>query len=159
MARLNLIPRDNVVPGATDDMLHIGTVVHCEARPVRTLSLTLEASDLQGISTAVDLIGALTGASISVIGVYYSKAAGAYTGGGNLTIQYGDSGNTEIASIAVAEIRDSDATSGWATRASLSGTPSGYSLPTEGVEVLASANFADDGGTLTLTVLYVEVVT
>ena len=97
------------------------------------------------------------GHKAQVLGVYYEKAAGAYTSGGAVTVNYQDGGNTLAATVPVAHIRNANARSGWATRPNQAGTPATYSVPDGALDATVSADFAGAGGDLTLTLVYLEV--
>lgn len=154
-----IIPRDFVIAGADEDPFHVGTVHHC-GKEVLLRETVLRAADLQNLSgTPVVVLPALPdGLKAAVLGVYYSKAAGAYTNGAAVTINYTDSGNTLAASIPVANVRQATANDGWATRATQSGTAATFEVPEGGLDANASAGFSGDGGDLTITVRYIEVV-
>ena len=161
VSNLNVIERNNVVPGAVDDTYHVGTVHHC-GKEVLTHTTVLTAAQLHAISaTPVDVLpDRLIPGSIqaAVLGIYYSKEAGAYTSGAALTLNYKDSGNTLVATIPVGRVRSNTAVTGWATMPAMSGTPSSFTLPTEGIDANAASNFHGGGGDLSITVRYVEVV-
>ena len=154
-----LIGRDNVIHGAGEDSFHIGTVHHC-GKEVLLEETVLTAANLQDLSgTPVVVLPALPDSlRAAVLGVYYSKATGAYTAGSAITINYTDSGNTLVATIPVANIRQATASEGWATRAPQTGTAANFVVPEGALDANATADFAGDGGSLTITVRYVEVV-
>ena len=158
MVSQNIIPRDNVIPGAQDDSYHIGDIFHCDHQPINH-EVTLSRAEVQALNgTAVDVLPQGTnGQSFEVLGVYYSKAAGAYAGGAAVTINRTDTSNTLVATIPVANMRAAGAMAGWATIPALTGLPGTQAIIEEGIDANTSTAFTGDGGDLTITVRYVEV--
>ena len=152
------INRSNVIDGAHVDAEPAPTMVH-RSPVTQTHQVTLTAAQLQALSTdpVVVLPELPDGHKAQVGGVYYEKAAGAYTSGGAVTVNYQASGNTLAATIPVANIRNANATSGWATRPNQAGTPATYEVPDGALDANASADFVGAGGDLTLTLMYLEV--
>lgn len=154
---LNVIPRVNVIPGAQNDPFHVDLEFHCEMQPVHQVRV-FTRSQIQGLfPTNVEIVPVAVDRRIVVLGVYYDKASGAYTDGGDITILYEDPTGTLIATIPVANMRAGGQREGWATLAPLSGTPDTVAIPDSGVQVHAPADFTGNGGNLTLTVRYLDI--
>ena len=156
--RSNVMSRSNVISGAKDDPFHVASVFHCNHQPINH-EVTLSRSQIHDLNgTPVELLPqGVNGASFEVLGVYYSKAAGAYSGGAAITINRTDSSNTLVATIPVSDMRSASAADGWATIPALSGTPDAQAVIEEGVDANTATAFTGAGGALTLTVRYVEV--
>ena len=137
--------------------MHIGSIHHC-GRAVKKFSFTMNAGNLNALSTALEFMPALEhNLKIGVLGVYFSKTAGAYTGGSAVSIRYNTTGTPAVASIPASQVRSSGATSGWATLAAQTGVPADFAIPEDGLEAVASSDFSGSGGDLTITVRYIEV--
>ena len=153
----NTIPRTSVIPGAQDDTF---SVDGGSSGGVLTVTVGLTRAQMHDISNPIELVadpGA--GLGIAVLGVYSAKAAGAYTAGGALQVEYDATGTADIASVPVTPFRSAATDSRWATPEAITGTPSAFAVPGGGVQVQASADFAGAGGDVTLAVKYVVVDT
>ena len=153
------ILRSHVLDGGYADGFHIGTVHHCGGAllEVTTVLVAAQLHVIRADPRPVLVEPPPGSRRIATLGVYWSKAAGAYTSGGALTINHTNSANTLIGTINAGDIRNASATSGWATRPALSGTPSTFELPDDGLDLNSTGNFAGNGGDLTIVVRYVEV--
>ena len=145
----NVIARSNVIAGASA----------AEARRVQSRSVTLQASDVQGMNASpVTLLPQPSpGMAYVVLGVYSSKAADAFAAGGVATVRFDDATNTAIATIPVAHFTDAAADARWATRSAQSGTPGAQSVPGAAVEITCGTAFTGSGGDVTMTVRFIEV--
>ena len=151
-----LIDRTNVIGGATNDSFRVPGV--SGGSGLLTADVVLSRADVQALDdTPIELLPAVAGNKYVVLGVYASKAAGAYAGGAAVTINYTDSGDTLVATIAVAHFRASGTDTRWASNPGLSGLPSAHAIPTDSVDCSTGTEFTGDGGDVTLTVLYLEI--
>jgi hypothetical protein len=108
--------------------------------------------------TPIDLADPPAGRSFYPIGVYYRKRNGGYTLGAAVTIHFKDSSRTMVASIPVSVMRNTAATTGWAARTALTGTPEAQIVPREGLDVRTATAFTgSSGGQLELDLIYVEL--
>lgn len=152
---MTLIRRNNIIPGATNDNYHVSGEEHCLFGTLPgTVTRTLDADAVHNLHTTPFAVVSNQNNRVVPIGVYYSKATGAYTGGSAVTVSY--SGGKVIATIPVTALRNAAAVTGWATRAQQSGTPETYEVPRGGVEVKAATAFAGAGGDLEVQLLMVE---
>ena len=153
-----VIARTNVIHGAQDDDFHVGDVFHCDHQPINH-SATLTRAQVHDLhNTSIDvLLPVANGPSFEILGVYYSKASGAYSGGAAITINRKDSGTTLVATIAASNMRSAGVSSGWATLPALSGTPDAQAVIEEGVDASTTTAFTGAGGSLTITIRYVNV--
>ena len=154
-----VIARNNVIPGARNDDFHVDGLVHCDQVQPTSVSVTLdEAAVLALDATPVVLAAMPAGKKIVPLGVYYDKEAGAYTLGADITVNFTDGSDTLVATIPVAQVRLAGATTGWATRATLSGAPDSQVVLPDSIDMSTSTGFtATAGGDLTVTLLYLEV--
>ena len=153
------ISRSHVIDGAADHVFHVGSVNHCGGGIVEVTNV-LVAAQLHVIRAdprPVLVEPPLAGRRIAVIGVYWSKEAGAYSSGGALTINHTNLANSLIGTINAGDIRNASATSGWATLPALTGTPVAFPVPDDGLDLNSSGNFQGNGGDLTITVRYIQV--
>jgi hypothetical protein len=153
------ILRSHVLEGAFADGFHIGTVHHCGGGilEVTTVLVATQLHDIRADPRPVLVEPPPGNRRIATLGVYYSKAAGAYGGGGALTINHTNSANTLIGTINHGEITTASARSGWASLPALTGTSTNFALPTDGLDINSSSDFTGAGGDLTIVVRYVEV--
>ena len=156
--RVAQISRTNVIGGAKDDHFHVGDVFHCNHQPINH-SVTLTRAQIHALdSAAIDLLLlSANGPNFEVLGVYFSKESGAYSGGAAITINRKNNADTLVATIAASNMRSAGASSGWATIPALSGTPDAQVVIGEGVDVSTTTAFTGAGGDLTITVRYVDV--
>ena len=122
--------------------------------------VVLTAADVQALnSTPIDLVGELGDSkAIAVLGVHYSKASGAYSGGAACHIQYKDPANTRVANITAATMRANSQQGGW-DMADRTGNPTANSNQTllpQGIEITTATAYTGAGGDLTMHVLYLE---
>ena len=153
------ISRTNVIDGAADDTEHLGTVFHC-GREVLLHEVGLTRAQVQALhTTAVVILPALVGSrKIAVLGVYYVKAAGAYSGGGTVSIHHLDTAGTLVGGLPSSQMRNAGRRDGWFSRAGQSGDPSTFAVPEAGLDVRTGSAYTGAGGDLSITVRYVEVV-
>ena len=157
MVTQSLISRTNVIDGAELDEFHVGTVNHCGGH-VLTMTTVFSRAEVHGLNRPKRILADPTdGRRFVVVGVYWSKEAGAYTGGGTVNVDHRDPSTTTIAGIAVGSIRQTAASSGWAHRAGQSGLPADYPTYPGGVQLATNQRFQGDGGALTVTVRYIEI--
>ena len=155
---MTLIGRSALIIGADNDEWHRNGLGHCDAEPPVTANTAITRTEVQALdTTAVDLVSPNHGKRLVPVGVYYSKASGAYVDGADVTIQFKDAANTLVATIDASEMNSASAESGWATRATLAGTPDTQPLPIEGLEIVTSVAFTGAGGALEIDVIYFEV--
>ena len=152
------ITRNNVLPGALDDDFHPGGNVHCSGAPPVQVDVTLSASEVRGAAANPVRIVAPLSRGIAVFGLYWSKAAGAYSGGTDLVLSFQD--DTVAASIGGSDLDDASASAGWASRGTIAGLigsdPDNLSIPNGGLFLTLATDYTSDGGDLTLNVIYVE---
>ena len=153
------IGRTSIIEGAVDDTEHLGTVFHC-GREVLLHRATVTRAQVHAIrSTPALLMPALQGGrKIAVIGCYYVKEAGGYTGGGTVRVRYDNTANTVVGSLPSSQMRHALARDGWFGLPGQSGDPSTFEVPDGGLDLNTTADYAGDGGDLTITIRYVEVV-
>ena len=153
------IDRNHVIDGAADDMTHVGTVFHC-GHDVELYEVVVTRAQVHAMrTTPVPLLPALPdGRKIAVLGVYYIKAAGGYTGGQTVRVRYTNSSNTIVGSLPSTQMRHALARDGWFGLGNQSGTPSAFAIPEGGLDLNTTAAYAGDGGDLTITIRYIEVV-
>ena len=153
------IARTNIIGGASDDPDHIGTVFHC-GREINLLQVLVPRAQVHSLNTTpVVLLPALPdGRKIAVLGVYYRKAAGAYAGGQTVHVRYINPMNNVVGSLPSSQMRNVLSRDGWFGRAGQSGDPSTFAVPEGGLDLNTTAAYTGDGGDLSVTIRYVEVV-
>ena len=153
------IARSNVIGGAEADPFHVGTVHHCGGGILErtTVLVAAQLHDIRADPRPVLVPPPSGGLRLAVFGVYFSKATGAYTGGGALTINHTSSANTLVGTINHGDLTAAAARSGWAILPALTGTASTFALPDDGLDINSSGDFSGAGGDLTIVVRYVEV--
>ena len=152
------ITRTHVIDGAAIDDFHVGVVQHCGGL-VLTRTTVLRTSQVHGLNSPKQLLDNPTDPDMRfvVLGIYWSKEAGAYTAGGTINIDHRDPSTTTIAAIAATDIHQAAASAGWAARRGLSGLPVDYPVIEGGLQAAAGSRFSGAGGDLTFTIRYVEV--
>ena len=155
---MTLINRDGVVEGAGNDSFHPDGLFHCaDAQPAQDSAILSTAQVVALNGTPVDLADPPAGRSFYPVGIFYRKRNGGYTLGADVTIHFKDGATTRVATIPVSVMRNTGATSGWAARFPLTGTPESQVEPREGLEVRTTVAFVGAGGELELDLLYLEL--
>ena len=149
----NIIPRNNVIAGAVDNTFRVS------GASVLLMEVTLDNAAVHDLdSSPVVLLPAPSpGRVCAILGVFYQKRSGGFTGGGVVNINYTDAGNTLVATIAATHFTNSGATSQWATRANQTGALAAQSPPSAGVDISTGTAFTGAGGEVIVNVRYVEV--
>ena len=152
-----IIPRDRVIPGARDDDYHVDSLVHSDER-VLSRSVTISRAAMQGLNTTpVVVLPAKTGLRYIVVAAHVSKAAGAYAGGADVTLNYINTENTLAATFDDASFGAAGAVANaWAALPARTGTVAAQTFPAGGIDANVATAFTGAGGAVTITVLYVE---
>ena len=152
------IARDEVIPGAENDPFHINQMYHCAHSQPTVASISISRAQVHALNgTPIDLLIPPVGRSIYPLGVFFTKLAGAYGGGAAVSVNFKNSGNTLVATIALSQLTNAAETSGYATRAPLAGLPEAQLDPRDGVDVNVATAFTGNGGELQLDLVYLEL--
>ena len=155
---LPLIERTDVIEGAENDEFHPDGLVHCTITNPARFNHTLNRSAVHGLTSPVGIVGGRAGIKrIVVLGVYYSKATGAYAGGAAVAVHFSDPATTSIATIPATVLRNAAAVTGWAERATLAGSPESQPLVVGGIQLSTATAYTGAGGNLTVSVIFLEV--
>ena len=159
MVSQNIIARGSVIPGAKNDDFHPDGESHCQvAQPAVAATVTLTNAQVRGLPhSEIEVVPGIPGKRLWPLGVYYEKAAGAYTGGSGFVVEY-ISNQQWVVDMPEVAMRSGTAETGWGVLRPFTGTPEDRSFPSGGLQIASGGGFqGTGGGQLEITVVYLEV--
>ena len=157
VSQLNIIPRDNVIPGARNDDFALDGEFLTDGLP-KTHVVNVARADIHALNTTnLDIMPARPGGRrIAILGIYYDKLAGGYSGGAAITLHATGAGAPQVGSIAATEMRQSGARTGWGGIQNRTGVPADQETPEGGLRIQTSTAYTGAGGDLEITIYYLE---